>query len=85
MSVQMPRWFVLAFNKVVDHYGCTAEERQVMTRLARESPEEARRCFKALADEIDGVDPSLHERDGVLGHEFHFHAETQYRKEMERK
>jgi len=73
---------VLAFNKVADHYECSAEERQIMTRLVRESPEDAKRCFKVLADEIDGVDPAVHEIQGVRGDEFHFHADAVFRKGM---
>lgn len=67
MSVKMPRWFVAAFNLVADHYGCTAQERMTMTALVRAHPDEAKRCFRVLADEINGVDPSIYEREGVSG------------------
>jgi hypothetical protein len=41
------------FDRVQAHYGCSAEERELMRRATLNDPEGARRCYEALLVEIE--------------------------------
>lgn len=42
-----------AFDRVVKHYGCTPEERELMREAAFRDRKAARVCFAAMVDEIN--------------------------------
>ncbi len=62
-TIPAPLDFTTAFERVVAHYGCTADEREIMRAAALTSWENSRRrtgavdhsriCFAALVAEID--------------------------------
>jgi hypothetical protein len=39
--------------RIHEHYGCPADERELMRRAALRDPEGARRCYEALLVEIE--------------------------------
>lgn len=45
--------FTDAFERVVKHYGCTPEERELMRLAALDDRKGSRVCFAALVAEID--------------------------------
>lgn len=51
----MPDWFKRDFFAVCEHYKCSEEEIKVMKKIAWADFEEAKRCYYAIAREIENV------------------------------
>lgn len=52
-TTEEPILFSEAFDRVVKHYGCTEQERELMRLSAHADRKAARRCFLAIVDEIN--------------------------------